>query len=178
MSITLQNNENKMVSLTFIPRKGSMEKYGRLLMLQHRLNEFSLKGSKSKHIDLIKDIVLGIHSLAESWMDYLVAAYYLDATRGKVFKNFREILLTKITFSEKIYILKEISLIENKDLDMLKTINTIRNAFVHGYTLCSNKYLYKKKKITLWGHIEVLVKDFDSFLSKISGKKVNFLSEK
>lgn len=177
MSNMFQNIENNTVTYTFRPRKGSFEKYGKLIMLQHTLNKLSLKGSKSKEVGLIKDIILGIHSVAESWVEHLIGAYYLDAVRGKTFRSFCEVLLSKITFYEKIMIIKEISLLENKDVEMLKSINIIRNAFVHGYSIRSNKFTYKGKKITLWGHIEVLVKDFDSFLSKISGKKVNFLSE-
>ena len=177
MSNMFQNIENKTVTFTFKPRKGSIEKYGRLLMLQHELNKFCLKGSKSKEVGLIKDIILGIHSLSESWIEYLISGYYLDRTRGKIFRSFSEVLLSKITFYEKIMIIKKIGLFENKDIEILKAINTIRNAFVHGYSIRSNKFTYKGKKITSWGHIEVLVKDFDSFLSKISGKRVNFLSE-
>ena len=177
MSNIFQDIKNTKVTYTFRPRKGSFDKYGRLIMLQHTLNKLSLKGSKSKEVGLIRDIVLGIHSVAENWIDHLIGAYYLDTARGKIFRSFCEIILSKITFYEKIMIIKGTGFFENKEIEMLKSINTIRNAFVHFYSIRSNKFNYKGKKITQWGHIEVLVKDFDSFLSKISGKKINFLSE-
>ena len=177
MKNIFQNIGNNTVTTTHRLRKGSLDKYGRLIMLQHTLNNLSLKGSKSKEIGLIKDIVLGMHSIAESWAEHLIGAYYLDRVKGKIFKSFCEVMLSKITFYQKIMIIKEIGLLENKDIEILKSINTIRNAFVHYYSIRSNKFIYRGKKITLWGHIEVLVKDFDSLLSKISGKKVEFLSE-
>lgn len=178
MNNRFQNIENNNVtSYTYRVRKGSLSKYGRLIMLQHVLNKSSLRGSKSKEVGLIKDIILGIHSVAEDWIEHLIGVYYLDTMTGKTFRSFCEVLLSKITFYEKIRIIKEVGLLENKDIEMLKCINTMRNAFVHGYSIRSNKFTYKGKKITLWGHIEVLVRDFDSFLSKISGKKVEFLCE-
>jgi len=177
----MNNDENqKMVTFSRVIRKGEMEKYSRLIELKFELSEFSATGSKSRNIDLIKDIVLGIHFLAESWIEYLIGTYYLgNANREKKkFKNFCEIVLVRITFFQKLLIAKQVSVIEKKDFRILEDINTIRNAFVHNYSIRSAKFIYKGKKITAWGHIEVLIKDFELFLSRITGQKVNLLPKK
>lgn len=158
-------------SVTFRPRRGDIQRIGRLVVLQSRLQKFIAKGSKSRHVNIIKDIILGVHSIAENWIDYFISRYYLAKTKGIKFRNFHELLLAKLTFSEKIFILNEMRLIENKDFEMLRNLNTIRNAFVHGYNIRSNKFLYKRKKITEWGQIEILVKDFEVFLSKLAVEK-------
>lgn len=175
----MQMNKNSKTIHSFIikTRRGSIEKYGRLIMLQHTLSPLSAKGSRSKHVNLIKDIILGLHSIAENWIDYLISFNYLNAIKGKRFRSFCELILTKLTFYEKLLILKEISSIESKDFNTLKSINTIRNAFVHGYSIRNKKFLYKGKKITLWGHIEVLIKDVEIFLRKVSGQKISLLDE-
>lgn len=172
----LSNIENTTTtSFTFRPRRGDIQRTGRLVILQMRLEKFIAKGSKSRHVNIIKDIILGVHSVAENWIDHLISRYYLAKTKGIKFRNFHELLLTKLTFFEKIFILNEMHLIDNKDFEMLRNLNTIRNAFVHGYNIRSSKFLYKRKKITAWGQIEILVKDFEVFLSKISGRKIKLL---
>ncbi len=72
--------------------------------------------------------------------------YFLNKKRGKGFKEFVEIILTRISFSEKAQILKRITSIENKDVKMLEIINSLRNGFVHGCSIRENRFSYKGKK--------------------------------
>lgn len=75
----MQMNKNSKTFRSFIikTRRGSAKKYGRLIMFQHRLSSLSAKGSRYVHVGLIKDIILGIHSIAENWIDYIISFNYL-----------------------------------------------------------------------------------------------------
>ena len=141
-------------SSTYRIRRGEVQKYGMLFFLQHKLSRQLVAGSKSKHIDSIKDIVLGIHLMAERWLNYLIVIYFFDKKKGGKVDAFGETILARLNFNDRIQIVKELNLLPIKDVELLQNLNTIRNAFVHGLRIQNKKFNYKGKKITSWGHIE------------------------
>lgn len=105
---------------------------------------FEASPKQKKRILQTRSIVFDCQSTVEALSDLLLLALF---SRKDTEDNFRELILPKITFSEKIEIIEQSKELRKSDCEGLRRVNKIRNAFAHAETLDSKKYLYKGSHI-------------------------------
>ena len=125
----------------------------------------------------IRDIVLGMHVDMERAFDRLLSMYFtLGGGTRETRRDFEEIVLPKVSFEEKLQILKKLKLITSKLRNNAERINTIRNGFAHGYRKDLPRFNYKGKRIFEAKTIEVLENDYNDIREDLR-KQVDKLLE-
>jgi len=144
----------------FLQKARDTKDYRRVEKLGKELREKVL--GLDAHERKIRDIVLGMHVDMDRAFDRLLSMYF---TLGRGTRETRtdlgEIILPKVSFEEKLQILKKLKLIMSKSKNDAERINTIRNGFAHGYRKDLPRFNYKGKRIFEVKTIEVLENDYN-----------------
>lgn len=116
---------------------------------EDRLGFGSLSGSRltrgqKKNFGSIRNLVLDYHNGIERFINYTLIDYLGHRDRPD---KFAEAVLSRLGFDEKVQIIRKFKIVNFSKVEFEKigAINSIRNAFAHGYPLNNKKFLYKKK---------------------------------
>jgi hypothetical protein len=116
---------------------------------EEKLNKYK----KNKKFYLrARSLVIEFHLLFEFYMEQYIANYFVDEIirflPNPRYFLFHDLVLrnVKFSFKDKVRMLKKIYKSKNKSFfTMFQTLNTIRNAFSHGYDIEDAKFNFGKK---------------------------------
>ncbi len=100
---------------------------------------------RSEKYPAMRSLILDCHLEMEKLCDGIIGMYYVNHFSNRE-ENFEEVLLTKITFEAKKEILMTIIDIPNDILRFIEKLNSLRNAFAHGYDTKHDKFKYIGEK--------------------------------
>lgn len=100
---------------------------------------------RSEKYPAMRSLILDCHLEMEKLFDKIIEMYYVNYFSNRE-ENFEEVLLTKITFEAKKEILTTVIDIPNDKVRFIEKLNSLRNAFAHGYDTKHNKFKYMGEK--------------------------------
>lgn len=114
----------------------------RIKSFNKTISEFTRSSEK---YPAMRSLILDCHLEMEKLCDEIIEMYYVNYFSNRE-ENFKEVLLTKITFEAKKEILMTILDIPNDIVRFIEKINSLRNAFAHGYDTKHDKFKYMGEK--------------------------------
>jgi len=100
---------------------------------------------RSEKYPAMRSLILDCHLEMEKLFDKIIGMYYVNYFNNRE-ENFEEVLLTKITFEAKKEILVRVIDIPNDIVRIIEKLNSLRNAFAHGYDTKHDKFKYMGEK--------------------------------
>lgn len=94
---------------------------------------------RSEKYPAMRSLILDCHLHMEELFDGIIVSYFANYFSDRE-ENFKEFLLSKITFEAKKEILMEIIDMPNDVVRFIEKLNSLRNAFAHGYDTKHDKF--------------------------------------
>jgi len=122
-----------------------MEEEKFLERIKHFNKTISESARSSEKYPAMRSLILDCHLEIEKLFDDIIESYYFNYFSDRE-ENFKEVLLTKITFEAKKEILTVVIDMPNAIVRFIEKLNSLRNAFAHGYDTKHNKFKYIGEK--------------------------------